>query len=73
MATAAAVQQRIIPMKACEDGPAAMDWHAHIDRARKAGAAILTEVAEAGFGGWVHRADDVDGHRWMFVQSEPAA
>jgi uncharacterized glyoxalase superfamily protein PhnB len=141
MATAAAIQQRIVPMLAYEDGPAAMDWlvrafgftersrsldgsgrlshgdleiggqmimlatpspnyrgprkhretcaaaaawhdvpwvidgllvyvddiRAHAERARSAGAIILTEV-ESAFDGWMYRAEDVEGHRWMFHQ-----
>lgn len=144
MATSTALKRRIIPMKAYEDGPAAMDWlvrafgftertrwlddtgrlshgeleldgqlimlatpspnyrspkhhrescaqaaawhdvpyvidgllvyvddiRAHIEQARAAGATILSEVEEAGFGGWLYRVEDPEGHRWMFAQPE---
>ncbi len=47
------------------------DIRTHIERARAAGATILSEVEEAGFGGWLYRAEDPEGHRWMFAQPEP--
>ncbi|MEX1103426.1 MAG: VOC family protein [Dehalococcoidia bacterium] len=46
------------------------DIRAHFEQARDAGATILTEVEEAGFGGWIYRAEDVEGHRWMFHQEQ---
>jgi PhnB protein len=43
------------------------DVDAHIARAREAGARILSEVEsnEAGRG---YRAEDLEGHRWMFTE-----
>lgn len=47
------------------------DVDRHCERARRAGATILSEpeVAEPGR---LYRAEDIDGHRWMFVQRPPA-
>lgn len=41
--------------------------NAHFERAEAAGATILSPV-EQGEGGKRYRAEDVEGHRWMFVQ-----
>jgi uncharacterized glyoxalase superfamily protein PhnB len=43
------------------------DVDAHFARATRQGAAILSEV-EAGQNGKRYRAEDLEGHRWMFVQ-----
>lgn len=43
------------------------DVSAHFARAEAAGATILSQV-EQGDGGKRYRAEDVEGHRWMFVQ-----
>ncbi len=43
------------------------DVSAHFARAETAGATILSPV-EQGDGGKRYRAEDVEGHRWMFVQ-----
>ena len=40
---------------------------AHCRRAREAGARILSEPDEA-YGGRRYRAEDLEGHRWMFSQ-----
>jgi uncharacterized glyoxalase superfamily protein PhnB len=40
---------------------------AHFQRARAAGATILSEV-ESGVNGKRYRAEDLEGHRWMFVE-----
>jgi PhnB protein len=45
------------------------DVPAHFERAKEAGATILTEVEE-GFPGTRYRAEDLEGHRWMFMESE---
>ena len=42
---------------------------AHIEKARAAGATILSEV-ESGGPGKRYRAEDLEGHRWMFVERE---
>jgi PhnB protein len=43
------------------------DVDAHFARAKREGAAILSEV-EAGQNGKRYRAEDLEGHRWMFMQ-----
>jgi uncharacterized glyoxalase superfamily protein PhnB len=43
------------------------DVAAHFARAKAAGARILTEL-EDGFPGRRYRAEDCEGHRWMFMQ-----
>jgi PhnB protein len=43
------------------------DVSAHFDHARKSGANILSEVEE-GANGKRYRVEDIEGHRWMFVQ-----
>jgi uncharacterized glyoxalase superfamily protein PhnB len=40
---------------------------AHFRRAREAGATILSEI-ETGGPGKRYRAEDLEGHRWMFMQ-----
>lgn len=39
----------------------------HFARAKAAGAIILSELEE-GFPGRRYRAEDLEGHRWMFLQ-----
>ena len=43
------------------------DVDAHFERAREAGAIILSEV-ESGDPGKRYRAEDLEGHRWMFME-----
>ena len=43
------------------------DVDAHCARARQAGALILSEPADGG-NGRLYRAEDLEGHRWMFMQ-----
>ena len=43
------------------------DVSAHFERARRAGANILSEVEETP-DGKRYRAEDIEGHRWMFVE-----
>jgi uncharacterized glyoxalase superfamily protein PhnB len=43
------------------------DLDAHFKRAREAGATILSEI-ETGGPGKRYRAEDLEGHRWMFMQ-----
>jgi uncharacterized glyoxalase superfamily protein PhnB len=45
------------------------DITAHYERAKAAGATMLCEVEKAGFGGWLYRVEDLEGHRWMFAQA----
>ena len=42
------------------------DVDEHFERARRAGATILSEPEDAGFGRR-YRAEDLEGHRWMFA------
>jgi uncharacterized glyoxalase superfamily protein PhnB len=45
------------------------DIEAHYQRARSAGATILTELEDnPGVGQRQYRAEDIEGHRWMFAQ-----
>jgi len=44
------------------------DLDAHFERARAAGATILSEP-ESGPVGRQYRAEDPEGHRWMFAQA----
>lgn len=48
------------------------DIDAHYTRAQAAGARILTEP-EDGYPGRRYRAEDLAGHRWMFMQRAPAS
>jgi len=43
------------------------DVDAHFARAKQQGATILSEV-ETNENGKLYRAEDVEGHRWMFMQ-----
>jgi len=43
------------------------DVDAHCERARDAGATILSEV-ESGGPGKRYRVEDLEGHRWMFME-----
>jgi uncharacterized glyoxalase superfamily protein PhnB len=45
------------------------DVEAHYERARAAGATILSELEDnPGVGQRQYRAEDLEGHRWMFAQ-----
>ena len=44
------------------------DLDAHFEQARAAGARILSEPENQGYGARSYRAEDFEGHRWMFVQ-----
>ena len=45
------------------------DIDAHYERARAAGATILSELENnPGVGQRQYRAEDIEGHRWMFAQ-----
>ncbi|TME08219.1 MAG: aminotransferase [Chloroflexi bacterium] len=43
------------------------DIRAHFERAKAAGATILSELEET-TEGKRYRAEDVEGHRWMFIE-----
>jgi uncharacterized glyoxalase superfamily protein PhnB len=46
------------------------DIAAHYERARAAGATILSELEDnPGVGQRQYRAEDIEGHRWMFAQA----
>lgn len=44
------------------------DVQAHFERAKAAGATILSEI-ETGFPGPRYRAEDPEGHRWFFLEA----
>jgi uncharacterized glyoxalase superfamily protein PhnB len=44
------------------------DVASHYDRARRAGATILSELEETPFGDRHYRVEDPEGHRWMFAE-----
>ena len=46
------------------------DVDAHYAQARQAGALILSELEDGG-PGRRYRAEDLEGHRWMFLQRSP--
>jgi uncharacterized glyoxalase superfamily protein PhnB len=45
------------------------DLDAHIATASAAGAKIIEPVSQHGFS--AYQAEDLDGHRWTFVQARP--
>lgn len=44
------------------------DIHGHFDRARGAGATLLSEIEEGPDDSLLYRVEDPQGHRWMFMQ-----
>jgi uncharacterized glyoxalase superfamily protein PhnB len=46
-----------------------LDVNTHFTRAERAGATILSPVEDGG-PGRRYRAEDLEGHRWMFLQSQ---
>jgi uncharacterized glyoxalase superfamily protein PhnB len=44
------------------------DVAAHFERARAAGASMLSDIESGPEGSRLYRAEDVEGHRWMFMQ-----
>lgn len=44
------------------------DLDAHFQRARAAGATILSEPEDGFWGGRIYRARDLEGHHWEFAQ-----
>jgi uncharacterized glyoxalase superfamily protein PhnB len=48
------------------------DVEAHLDRAREAGAVLLSGVEPGPGGGRLYRCEDLEGHRWMFLQPADA-
>ncbi|HBY95679.1 MAG: VOC family protein [Ardenticatenaceae bacterium] len=47
------------------------DVDAHFERAKSAGATILSEPEDTG-PGRLYRAEDLEGHRWMFIRRTSA-
>ena len=47
------------------------DVEGHLETARRAGAVLLSEL-EKNPPAWRYRAEDVEGHRWMFMQRASA-
>jgi PhnB protein len=45
------------------------DVDAHAERARKAGAHLLSEPEDQEYGMRHYRVEDLEGHRWMFSQT----
>jgi uncharacterized glyoxalase superfamily protein PhnB len=45
------------------------DIDAHFERAKQAGARMLSDI-ENGEPGSLYRVEDLEGHRWMFVQAD---
>lgn len=43
------------------------DVDAHFARAKERGAHLLSEIVEAPYGR-LYRVEDLEGHRWMFIQ-----
>ncbi len=44
------------------------DLAAHFERAKRAGATILSEPEDTEHGVCHYRAEDLEGHRWMFAE-----
>ena len=44
------------------------DVAAHFEQAKEAGASLLSEVESGPGGSLLYRVEDVEGHRWMFMQ-----
>jgi uncharacterized glyoxalase superfamily protein PhnB len=44
------------------------DVDGHFARAKEGGATILSEPKDQAFGDRHYRAEDLEGHRWMFSQ-----
>ena len=47
------------------------DVASHYDRAQAAGATLLSGIEPGPDGSLLYRAEDVEGHRWMFMQQSP--
>jgi uncharacterized glyoxalase superfamily protein PhnB len=44
------------------------DVDAHFERAKEAGATIISDLEDGFWGGRIYRAVDLEGHRWEFSQ-----
>jgi len=47
------------------------DIAAHFDRAKAGGATLLSEIEDGPEGSRLYRVEDLEGHRWMFMQRRP--
>ena len=45
------------------------DIESHLERAQAVGAALLSGIEEGPEGSRLYRAEDLEGHRWMFMQA----
>ncbi len=45
------------------------DLPGHFDRAKEAGATLLSGIESGPDGSQLYRAEDLEGHRWMFMQT----
>ncbi|MGC1461881.1 MAG: VOC family protein [Terracidiphilus sp.] len=59
----------IVPNQACMVQIRVEDARAHCERARKAGAKILTEPKDHMYGERQYNAEDFYGHRWDFTET----
>jgi uncharacterized glyoxalase superfamily protein PhnB len=64
----AAAQMYAVPWVVDGVWAAVDDVDSHYERARAAGATLLSAI-EDGPGGRLYRVEDHEGHRWMFAQS----
>ncbi len=48
------------------------DIVAHFERAKDAGASMLSDIESGPDGSRLYRVEDVEGHRWMFMQRATA-
>jgi uncharacterized glyoxalase superfamily protein PhnB len=44
----------------------------HFDRSAREGAVLLSRIEDGPNGSRLYRSEDVEGHRWMFMQRAPA-
>ena len=59
----------VVPNQSCTVQVRIEDAPAHCERARKAGAIILTEPVEHNYGERQYNAEDFYGHRWDFTET----
>lgn len=48
------------------------DVAAHFDQAKHAGATLLSGIEDGPEGSRLYRVEDLEGHRWMFMQQRPS-
>jgi uncharacterized glyoxalase superfamily protein PhnB len=59
----------IVPNQSCTVQLRIVDAHAHCERARQAGAKILTEPVDHVYGERQYNAEDFYGHKWDFTET----